>query len=143
MKSGKLSFSIDDDGNKLIEASELARVYGDLCDFSREEGDNAVEPVRIESPSKPLPSELQRLNDQLIEQYKSQVEDLREALSKSQDGLNRTTLLLEHQANHNKGWEEQFSRLEKLISNQEEETTRLKRALQAERKKSLWKKLIG
>jgi hypothetical protein len=143
MKKGVLSYTLDSENNKVVDPSELARAYGDQCDFSRESKEQSIASKQTVDTLPTLHAETLKLHDQLISQYKSQVDDLREALAKAQEGLNRTTLLLEHHSDKDKGWQEQLQRLEKLVSNQQEETIKLKRALQTERSKSVWQRLFS
>lgn len=85
----------------LVVASELMRVYGDDCDFGA-----AVDVAKKKHSSASSSNNgtvLQSLLDREKEErnrerklYEAQIENLRESLSKAQDGLNRTTLLLEH-----------------------------------------------
>lgn len=96
MKAGKLSYEVDDDGNKLIEASELIRVYGQDCDFKREETRGPSETKRIESQDET--AAVKEMHERLLAQYAAQIEHLKGALEKAQDGQNRVTLLLENKA---------------------------------------------
>ena len=60
LKKGKLSCEETDDGIKLIDASELIRVYGDACDFTREEGLATSAGIREEGASSAGRAELDR-----------------------------------------------------------------------------------
>jgi hypothetical protein len=105
IKQGKLSTTHDDDGNKLIDASELIRVYGDDCDFSREEGgtgsaDHAApqsEPAvlhRLASVQQQLDL-VQEERRREREQLQSQITQLQETLRLAQEGHNKAMLLLQ------------------------------------------------
>lgn len=142
IKKGKLTATLDSENNKLIDASELVRVYGDQCKFHGSR-DQISETRRSETELAPLLQQTKQLNDQLIAQYKSQVDDLREALSKAQDGLNRTTLLLENHAEKDEGLRLQVAKLESLMTAQQTEALKLKKALHAQRRQSIWKRLFG
>ncbi len=93
----------DDGGNTLIEASELIRVYGDKCKFDRVNGkDENVTPKQDSTPiSNDLKHELEisKLENNFlkerIEQYKDEIENLKDALKRAQEGHNRATMLLE------------------------------------------------
>lgn len=156
LKASKLSFDLDNDGNKLIDASELMRVYGDDCDFQQEEKRGArSETTRVES--KPLPSDaaIDAVREQLMAQYKAQIDHLQQALDKAQDGQNRVTLLLEQKSSERNDWQESIEAMGKSIANQtqsqikelregqDREIKQLKRALHQERSKSFWQKLTG
>ena len=89
------------------------------------------------------------------------METLKDALSKAQDGYNNVTRLLEDQSKDKESgageWEKSMRAVEARISNQEKESKEtkekaqkilrqnqsLKRALEAEKNKSVWKKLFG
>ncbi|MGL4514405.1 MAG: hypothetical protein ACRCT8_15055 [Lacipirellulaceae bacterium] len=107
LKRGVLSCTLGPDGVKLIDASELLRVYGDACDFARaEEGASTSQPLADESATlrtrldatqellDTLREERRRERDQLT----AQVEHLRDSLKLAQEGHNRATLLLESRA---------------------------------------------
>lgn len=141
IKKGKLTATLDSENNKQIDASELVRVYGDQCKFDGSR-DQVRETLRSETELAPLLQQTKQLNDQLIAQYKSQVDDLREALSKAQDGLNRTTLLLENHTKKDSNLQEQVSRLEVVVKAQRAESSKIKRALYEERSSPLWNRLF-
>lgn len=169
IRARKLSVEKDADGNTLIDASELIRVYGDACDFSVEEGGKTSSKTRT-SKSEPHQTdqrEVDRLQAQLDRErqlYDDQIEHLKAALAKAQDGHNRATLLLEDQTKRGGGWEQALQNMEEKLANQRaneiasqreqaesemqklkdeaaKREERLKRALDAERKKPIWKKI--
>lgn len=91
-------------------------------------------------------------------QFQSQLESLEKALEKSQDGQNKLTLLLEHKESEGAGdWKKAMKAVEARVANQEKENKeereraqkilrqnqQLKKALEAEKNKSLWQKLFG
>lgn len=154
--AGKLSFEIDNDGNKTIEASELIRVYGDTCDFKQEEKrGQTTETKRSESKPEDGATAIKAMQQQLIGQYVSQIDHLQQALSKAQDGQDRVTLLLEHRSSDNKNWQTSLDAMKENIANQTEkqiqelkesydtDIIKLKRALHKERNKSFWQRLFG
>ncbi|TWT43463.1 hypothetical protein [Botrimarina hoheduenensis] len=156
LKASKLSFELDNEGNKQIDASELMRVYGDACDFLLEERrGKGSDTQRSETSPSPNDAALDAVREQLIDQYKAQVEHLQQALEKAQDGQNRVTLLLEQKSSEPNDWQTSLDAMGKSIANQTEaqikelrdghdrEIKQLKRALHQERSKSLWQKLIG
>lgn len=106
LKTGRLSATVDEQGNKLIDASELIRVYGDDCDFGRASG--AAAPSQLGGPpgEGAQAAELAAAQDRLAEvgeerrrerdQLTAQIEHLRDALERAQEGHNKAMLLLEH-----------------------------------------------
>lgn len=138
MKAGKVSYILDDDGNKLIEASEIIRVYGDVleleCDGKIktktdrsekkiETKDAASEHVQSMLEQEKLERERER------KQLRETIENLRTDLEKSQDRESRATLLLENQSSESDRWLKQMAEIEKRIANQELETKKYRRAL--------------
>lgn len=111
MKSGKLSFERDANGAKVIDGSELVRVYGSDCDFNREEGTaNASAQGKGHALSKDdqsLHSQLTNVQQQLEQQIEErrrerqqsqdQIDRLTDALKSAQEGHNKALLLLQHQ----------------------------------------------
>ncbi|WP_145057130.1 hypothetical protein [Adhaeretor mobilis] len=169
LKAGKLSCLDDGSGAKLIDASELLRVYGDACDFASEEK-NAEEGATTSSHSFATPSVAEatnlreRLDKEVAErererqQLREQIEQLQESLQLAQEGHNRATLLLENQQAGGGGWEEAIASIERRLANQEadakQERDKLKASakrqiehykqqLDAELRKPFWEKLFG
>lgn len=161
IKKSKLSFELDINGNKRIERSELMRVYGNDLDFSLANGkkrtktsatfntDNAGNIKMLEEQLKNERSE----RDRERRQYENQIESLTDALQRSQEGQNRTTLLLENHSKREGDWEASFNALRnaqeqsrheilelKNLAKRREE--KLKRALEAERTKPFWRKIL-
>ena len=164
IRTGRLSVTQDDFGNKLIDAAELIRVYGDDCDFDREEATS--DQTSPDQQSSNGHSELRQLRSQLDremaerererQQYREQVEHLQETLKRAQEGQNIATRLLENQT-HGKGdWEQAIRALENRLANQEKNTKaelqemktaasrklmQYKQALEKERSKTLWQRI--
>lgn len=91
MKGGKLSFELDQEGNKVIQASELIRVYGEEnCDF-----DSAIGGTRKRTVSPKLQLAEGRgvmegmipmvLHDKITEQYEAHIKTIENALEKAQE----------------------------------------------------------
>ena len=151
----------------LVVASELIRVYDDACDFdsvasagkksktasakSNRTGEANVSTVQFQLDREKEERERER------SLYKAQIENLQESLSKAQDGLNRTTLLLENQTERGGGWENALESMSLKIASEQnaarqerrelkeaslKRESKLKRALDSERKKSLWKRIF-
>ena len=151
MAKGLLSYELDDKGNKRIDASELERVYGIKQEAENGKGRDAANSETVSVKSEAATEvrflrervereeiERKRERDQLLEQ----IQDLREALAKSQEGHNRATLLLEDHSSKADQWQDRLSDLEKRIGKQEQETQKYKRALHVERNKSLFEKIF-
>lgn len=169
LKVGRLSCTDDGSGAKLIDASELLRVYGDACDFAAE-GNNVEEGASTnDSPKDSLTdTRLTALRSQIEkevaerererQQLREQIEQLQESLQLAQEGHNRATLLLESTSKGGGGWQEALAAIELRIVNQEAKSqrelddiktsakrliTQHKQALEEERRKPIWKKLFG
>ena len=152
MKAGKVSYTLDDDGNKQIEASEIIRVYGDVFEI---EGDGKIKTKTDrsvkQSESKSDASEhLQSILEQEKQerererkQLQETIEHLRTDLEKSQDRESRATLLLENQSGESDRWLKQMAEIERRIANQELETKKYRRALIEERNRGFWKRMFG
>jgi hypothetical protein len=167
VRSGRLSCVEDASGAKLIDASELVRVYGDDLDFSQpgaEEAPEAGEGARPPPAGMEAALLEQRLTSEASErererqQYRAQIEHLQEALKLAQEGHNRATLLLENRGAGGGEWQVAIKQLEEKIANQEtqsrQELQRLreaakrqidkyKQALEAAQSRSLWQRLFG
>ena len=130
LRTGKLSFTEDGEGNKLIDASELMRVYGDDCDFSREEGaaaNNNNSASKTEQGVQPNLSSLKLLLDKEIAererergQLQQQIDHLQDALKLAQEGQNKAMLLLEDRSSGGGEWQAAIKKLEERIADQEE-----------------------
>lgn len=194
--SGKLSSTQNARGKQVVMVSELERVYGKVSPEKIQDKNNVSENVatdqnrsstvqsaqidqvavlqeRIEALRAKVESQdeiigdLKEVRKDNRRVYEEQIETLREALDKAQDGFNGITKLLEDKTdtdNDSNKWEKGLKALETRIANQEkdrQEEKRLrleqeakarkhlqkarefKRALEEERSKSLWKKLFG
>ncbi|QDV71889.1 hypothetical protein [Botrimarina mediterranea] len=150
IKKGKLSYTEDDDGNKVIDASELMRVYGDECDFSREEGDDAPEEVADVSGS--VRTELHTLREKLNtlaeerrrerDQLQAQIDHLQETLKLAQEGSNRALLLLENRSGGGE-WREAIAKLEKQLEDREDKAiTKAKEETRREFLSKPWWRLL-
>jgi len=129
LKSGKLSCTEDHDGNRLIDASELIRVYGDACDFPHEEQATANPEKREQGSSDSLHHRLESVQQRMDtldeerrrerQQLQSQIDHLQEALCLAQEGHNKATLLLESHTPGGGDWKTSIQSLETKISNQQ------------------------
>ncbi len=143
----------------MLEASELIRVYGDDCDFAREEQRSAKrgqtsDTHPSESKSETNHAAIEAVREQQISQYVAQIEHLQQALDKAQDSQNRITLLLEQRSSEKSEWESTFEtmasklagqtqkQIEELRTTHNEEILKVKRALHRERNKNLWQRLF-
>lgn len=120
LKSGKLSAAVTNGDSIQIETSELLRVFGSLSQPKAEE-------VSAESQEKE-PGYVTRLFDEMSR--------LREIVESQQ-----TLLLEDKQSREQQSAERQKQR--ELIEQLQRERDALAQALDAERKKGLWKKLFG
>ena len=129
--AGKLSCEEDEQGNNLIDASELMRVYNDECDFSRARGDGEAlaEVAGVVQGVQPVLSTLKaQLDKEVAErereraQLQRQIDNLQDALKLAQEGQNKAMLLLEHRSSGGGEWEKAIKALEERIANQEEGT---------------------
>ena len=97
-------------------------------------------------------------NQRQIKQLENQLEYMQDSLTKAQDNQSKLTLMLEHKESEGAGdWQKAMKAVEARIANQEkdnkEEKERaqkilrqnqaLKKALEAEKNKSLWQRLFG
>jgi hypothetical protein len=129
--SGKLSYARGLQGEKLVDAAELMRVYGDKCDFKRVES-GAASSSAVQSPA-PIKSgqsdqhelvnlqlRLDLINEERKrerEQLQQQIDHLQKSLEKALDGSNKAMLLLEHRPGGG-DWDKRFEELERKIANQ-------------------------
>lgn len=155
--SGVLSFTSNARNKKLIDVSELARVYENV-EFEDEKPQNKASQTveRRTETLKPLSKQdisaqvlqerlkateksLEVLNEERERErqnYESRLETLETALTKAQDGYNSVTKLLEDHRTKESGageWENAIKALESRISNQE---TALKTELEETKKKA-------
>ena len=152
IKKGDLSFILDDDGNRVIEASEVIRVYGDHLDLDSD-GNLKSKTVRSESKSPATNANSTFYEEQLERERKERererdqlqetISHLRSDLEKSQERESRATLLLENQSNSTDRWKQQMAEIDKRIANQELETKKYRKALHEERNKTFWQRLFA
>ena len=169
IKKKGISVELNDDGHKLIEASELIRVYGDKCKFPASDIENispAEEEHAEEGTNERLKLELE--NEHLKCQSKfleEQITHLKERLEKADQQHTRLTALIEDQSSksnsRSEALEKSLEALRYQVSNdgtkREKElnsfaenerklkarAARLQKALMQERNKSIWQKLFG
>ncbi len=168
IKQGKLSCEVDAAGRKVIDAAELIRVYGSDCNFEVEESGRSQSRAGKAEAGMAANDDGRRLQEQLDreiverirerEQFRAQVEHLQEALTRAQEGHNRATLLLEDQSRRGGDWEQGLKALEERFAAQEQKLQaelreikenaikklgQYKRALEEERGKGFWKRLLS
>ncbi|GGG37309.1 hypothetical protein GCM10011344_42660 [Dokdonia pacifica] len=161
MEKGKLSFKLDDRGKRKINIAELDRIY----DKKQDDNDTSLTSSNVKNISnKTLSDAIENSKDveiqylkKLIATHENETENLRDALKLSQEGHNRTTLLLEDKSDGAGGFEKGLKALEARITNQEKtakdlqekkdkilrQNLLLKRALKAERSKKWYQKLFA
>ncbi len=163
IEKGKLSSTQDDDGNKLVDASELIRVYGqDNCDFAAINSNDKNETSKkaeTKEPTKTIDAkdvEIQYLK-KIIENHERENESFKDALKLSQEGHNRATMLLEDKSGGAGDLEKGIKALEARVANQErtnkeilkakeaaeQNLKRYKRALRTELNKTFLEKLFS
>ena len=176
-KSGKLSCSQNGKTKKMINVSELERVYPlvkTIDEIRRPSG--TVKPSQNQSDPD-VQAELTRLQEKLAaselmretidaerqrerRQLEEAIDNLRDALAKSQQQHNKALLLITDQSQDTTDrvgdWEKSIKALEKRLANHEEQSKKdreeitaarrkveqYKRALHQERNKSPWHKLF-
>ena len=173
MNSGKVTFVSSGKNKKVIDVSELERVYGSIKINSGQESSTNVKTEQNFTQKKEEGAsaliELAVLRDKVDtleaerkrerEQFEDRIEQLQETLNKTQDNQSKTTLLLEHYTKEGKGneWEQAMKTLEERISNNEEtvklekekaqkaeeEKKKLEEALEFEKSKSFIHRLLG
>lgn len=177
-KSGKLSSSRDGKNKKVIDVSELERVYPLVKSIDQINASRQPVRERQDASDSDVRSDIARLTEKLAaseamqenlltertrerRQLEDEIANLRENLSRSQDQHSKALLLITDQSQDTTDrvgdWEKSIKALEKRIANQEEQARRerqlseeaerklerYKRALHAERNKTLWQKLFG
>ncbi|MEM9409506.1 MAG: hypothetical protein AAGA30_00165 [Planctomycetota bacterium] len=151
IKEGVLSCTVEE-GRKLIEASELVRVYdkfleldenGRLKPKTRKTSDKSSSDRTSGQYFEKLLEMQQRERDRERRQLEETIVHLRDDLEKSQQRESRATLLLESQSKDSDLWKKQLSEIEKRIANQERDIEKYRKALQRERSKTIWQKLLG
>ena len=134
MKSGKLSYEENQDGEKVIDASELIRVYGEQCNFDQvnTEANKPEKKISIaQSNDQTVQSDLllakQKIDslNEKADSYKEEIEYLRERLDKSDktvsDIAQLTKLITDQRDKDNSAgdWKKSIKALEDRIANQE------------------------
>ena len=156
IKTKGISVDFDDNGNPLIDASELIRVYGDKF---RPDGDTQKTPEQGTSKTTPVPTleaavEIAELKKD-IEHLKAQRDHFEELFNAERSERQAGQNLLTDQREKQDAWEKSFEELRQQIAEQDrtakqelnehkEETEKLiqryRKALIVERNKSLWEK---
>lgn len=104
VKQGKLAYEIGERGVKLIDASELIRVYGDTCDFERgqladrQPADTPSDHASVHAELSGARQALEMLREERERerrQLQERIDYLQEMARLAQEGHNRATLLLE------------------------------------------------
>ncbi len=188
IENGTLSVTTGARKKKTIMVSELQRVYGDIKTPKNEDKKELSSDVVIVSNSSNksgvsqtdqiavLQERIEALKekvsdaDSIIEDYKQernkgreiyqeQIDTLKDALNKAQEGQNKLTLLLDHKSKETGAgnWEKSFKALEARFANQEKaekdreereekilrQNKILRNELKEERNKGFFKKLFG
>lgn len=163
MNSGKLTYISSGKNKKVIDVSELERVYGSLNlenstkasntvnteqNFTKEKGDQSITLIELAVLRERLDTlETERKRER--EQFEQRIEQLQDTLNKAQENQGKTTLLLEHYTKEGRGveWEKALKSIEERISNQEkvaqEEKEELERLLDEEKSKGFFERLFG
>ena len=143
IESKPITIEKDDNGNQLIEASELLRIYGNSINFdainengnvtervvavtsSVTENDNAPKELIAEEKLNSANQQIAMLKEQMNrerELLEGQLDTLKSALEKSQDSNNKTVALLEDKTskeNDAQKWQKSIDAIESRVANQE------------------------
>lgn len=156
--AGRLSCTRNEDGSVAIDASELIRVYADACDFDRMKKGAKPAPASDSAGDEELrevQAKLESLQEKLLTQYRDEIEHLKEALAKAQDGQAKVTALLEGHRRSDNDWQsateasiakiahQTQTQIQELREGHEKEIKQLKRTLHQERNKTLWRRIFG
>lgn len=156
LKSKRISYEVNELGHKVIDQSELLRVYGDRCNFVREEKRGGrSDTSRLESLVSDPSQHASAIQTQLIERYAEENEHLKLALDKALDYQNSVVKLLEDRSKHDSDkWQAALDAMSQRLANvadqqikamrqsHEQEMLRLRRALHRETNKTWWDKLF-
>ena len=149
LDGGKLSYEIDHQNRKVIDAMELIRVYGDEFQVNENGRGHAAPTARD-----PMPDRLIAELEKRIAHLETTNLHLHQTLEKALD----IPPLLEDRRAKDSAWQatldatiakvteqtdKQIATLEERRKDHEKELAVLKRALIAERKKSFWQKLFA
>lgn len=132
IRQGRLTATVDDQGNKVLEASELVRVYGDDFKLDREQGGTGEgnrqgagkSPLGEQGVQAQLNSVQQQLDTVNKErerertQLEARIDSLEEALKRSQEAQNKALLLLENRSGGGE-WQAAIKALEEKLANRE------------------------
>lgn len=170
IKNGRLSAHKNESGAYEIDPAELFRVYPPKANTNGEvNGKKLTSPNPVSRGNKTNPSPaltadnevldlLLEEKDKAIRRLEEEKEKIRQDLEDQKEQSKRITMLLEDKSSSKSdNWENSIKALESRISNQEraakEEKERaqkilnqnraLKKALEAEKSKTLWQKLFG
>lgn len=153
LRKGKLSCIYDSDDNKLIEASEIIRAYGDHLELDgdgklksktkRREKQVSGESQNSEQYHKLLKVEQdERARER--NQLETTIEHLRQDLEKSQEREIKATRLLEHQSKDTTDrFAAQMADIKRHIAKQDERAKLYRSKLAEERNKTFWQRLFG
>lgn len=165
-RKGKLSFSLDERGTKVIEISELGRVFDivrnidDLGSMSEIIADEAEEGAEDQSESSELAvlrvryeglmKECEMLTEERQrerELYRQQIDSLQNSLDKIQDQHGRTILMLTDQTEEGKGSRQDSEQALRVLTEKVErlgqQNKRMYRELQRQKNSGFWKWLRG
>jgi len=151
MKQGKLSYEVDADGNKMLEATEVARVYPEH--FVVDEEGQLKPKIKHTSIAKDKSEIGQQYYETLWENEKKERERERRQVEKTLERLEndldnaherekRAGLLLENHSQDSKMWKQQVSEVNDRIARQAREIEQYRRALHKERSKTLFQRLF-
>ena len=168
LKKGSLSSVKGHGDQRLIDASELTRRFGNDLDFSLADPETK-RPASSKSSSvvksgQSGRSELQQLQQQLEremaqrtrdrERFEQEIDQLHGVLKRTQEGHAKAMLLIESRTDRAGDWEQPLQDLQSQVTRFEKEQTeireaakrkinRLQRELEAERSKSFLARLFG
>ena len=170
IESKPISVEKDDNGNQLIDASELMRVYGDKVNFDALNADDSDNMTVKKSPHVTardnqdegafedklrlvkLEGEIDKLTGLLhkVEDENAYIKDLLEEEKAERRKANNLLEDMRQKESRGEGWEKLLRGLEERLSNQERAAQEwaarekeLQEALAAEKNKSLFKRLFG
>ena len=171
MKDGKLSFTMDDRKRRKINIAELDGLYEKRAGGNDNASDNNVKnsSKNTELNVKKSDYNISRLEAEVeflkheLQNRQQETERWQEAFDKAQSTADKITALLEDRSHPSKQeekrdeWKDSIQALENRIANQESKTQEeqeraqkilrqnqtLKKALEEEKNKSIWKKLFG
>lgn len=168
MKKGKLSFEESHGGQRLLDASELTRFFGNDLDFGKAEPSakrpaftkesnlakvDSVAHVELTGVQKQLDREISERNHER-ERLEKQVDELHSILERTQEGHQKAMLLLENRSERSADWEKPLEALKSQVANQQKEQQelrenakrtigRLRKELEQEKSKSFLERLFG